>query len=108
MDTNSSGIHAHVRNTARNLCQRGLSLKAIGLLLLLLELQQQDPDLTLTVKTVCSLTKDGRDAVRAGVLELEAHGLLIRCQGRDDSGQLSGGTWILDPQNQLNTTGALL
>lgn len=105
MDTDRPEHHAHVRNTARNLCQRGLSLKAIGLLLLLLELQQQDPDTALSVNAICSLTKDGRDAIQAGLAELERHGLLIRSQGRAGNGRLGANHWILDPQNQLNPTG---
>jgi hypothetical protein len=107
MDTITLGRHAHVRNTARNLCQRGLSLKAIGLLLLLLELQQQDPDVPLSVNAICSLTKHGRDGIQAGLAELECHGLLIRSQSRTGNGRLGANHWILDPQNQLTTTGGL-
>ena len=70
----------HLRNTA-------LSLKAKGLLSLMLSL----PDnWDYTTKGLASICKDGIDSICSAVKELEQHGYIVRERVRNDKGQLIG------------------
>ena len=70
----------------------GLSLKAMGLLTLLLSL----PDgWEFSVNGVMSLVPDGRDSIRSGISELESAGFLKRSRVRDEKGALRGGDWVV-------------
>ena len=69
----------HLRNTA-------LSLKAKGLLSLMLSL----PDnWDYTTKGLASICKDGIDSICSTVKELEQHGYIVRERVRNDKGQLT-------------------
>lgn len=69
----------HLRN-------RNLTLKAKGLLSLMLSLPE---DWDYTLKGLAALTdKDGIDSIRVGVLELERQGYITRHRLRDEKGQL--------------------
>ena len=69
----------HLRNTA-------LSLKAKGLLSLMLSL----PDnWDYTTKGLASICKDGIDSICSAVKELEQHGYIVRERVRNDKGQLT-------------------
>lgn len=68
----------HLRNT-------DLSLKAKGLLSLMLSLPE---DWDYTTKGLARICKDGIDSISAGIRELEAHGYLIRERIRNENGQL--------------------
>ena len=70
----------HLRNTS-------LSLKAKGLLSLMLSLPE---NWDYTTKGLAHICKDGVDSIRAGVCELEAHGYVIRERVRNANGQLDG------------------
>lgn len=68
-----------------HLQDRKLSLKAKGLLTLILSLP---PDWDMTLKGLVSLSGDGVDSVRSGIQELEKAGYLRRSRSRNNLGQL--------------------
>ena len=68
----------HLRNTA-------LSLKAKGLLSLMLSLPEE---WDYTTKGLARICKDGVDSICAGVRELEDHGYVVRERVRNANGQL--------------------
>ena len=70
----------HLRNTK-------LSLKAKGLLSLMLSLPEE---WDYTTKGLARICKDGVDSICAGVRELEEHGYVIRQRVRNPNGQLGG------------------
>lgn len=69
----------HLRNTA-------LSLKAKGLLSLMLSLPE---DWDYTTKGLAHICKDGVDSICSAIKELEEHGYIIRERIRNDKGQLT-------------------
>ena len=65
---------------------RELSLKAMGLLSLMLNL----PDnWDYTLKGLSTICGDGISSVRAGLVELETHGYVVRVRLRDEHGRLA-------------------
>ena len=68
----------HLRNTE-------LSLKAKGLLSLMLSLPEEWDYTTKGLSRIC---KDGVDSICAGVRELEEHGYVVRERIRNSNGQL--------------------
>lgn len=68
-----------------HLQDRNISLKAKGLLTLMLSLP---PDWDMTLKGLVSLSGDGVDSVRSGIQELEKNGYLRRSRSRNTLGQL--------------------
>ena len=68
----------HLRNA-------NLSLKAKGLLSLMLSLPEK---WDYTTKGLAAICKDGVDSICAGVQELERHGYVIRSRVRNANGQL--------------------
>ena len=68
----------HLRNT-------NLSLKAKGLLSLMLSLPEE---WDYTTKGLARICKDGVDSICAGVRELEDHGYVVRERVRNANGQL--------------------
>ena len=68
----------HLRNT-------DLSLKAKGLLSLMLSLPEE---WDYTTKGLARICKDGVDSICAGVRELEDHGYVVRERVRNANGQL--------------------
>ena len=69
-----------------HLRDRSLSLKAKGLLSLMLSLPEE---WDYTTKGLAQICKDGVDSICAGVRELEEHGYVIRQRVRNPNGQLS-------------------
>lgn len=69
----------HLRN-------RNLSLKAKGLLSLMLSLPE---DWDYTLAGLAHICKDGLSSIRAGISELESHGYLCRKRLRNEKGQLT-------------------
>lgn len=67
--------------------ERGLSLKAKGLLSLMLSLPD---DWNYTVSGLVKLSKDGKDGVMSALVELEKFGYLTRQRIQNDKGQFSG------------------
>ena len=68
-----------------HLRDRSLSLKAKGLLSLMLSLPE---DWDYTMKGLARICKDGIDSMSGGIRELEAHGYLVRARVRNENGQL--------------------
>ena len=68
-----------------HLRDRSLSLKAKGLLSLMLSLPE---DWDYTMKGLARICKDGIDSISGGIRELESHGYLVRARVRNESGQL--------------------
>ena len=68
-----------------HLRDRPLSLKAKGLLSLMLSLPE---DWDYTMKGLARICKDGIDSISGGIRELEAHGYLVRARVRNENGQL--------------------
>ncbi len=69
-----------------HLKDRSLSLKAKGLLSVILSLP---PEWDYTVTGLAHIVADGADSVRTAVRELESFGYITRRQGRDDLGRMS-------------------
>ena len=80
----------HLRNKA-------LSLKAKGLLSLMLSLPE---DWDYTTRGLASICKEGVDGIRATVRELENAGYIIRRRVRDQSGQVRGMEYTVFEQPQ--------
>ena len=73
-----------------HLRDKSLSLKAKGLLSLMLSLPEE---WDYTTKGLARICKDGVDSICAGVRELEEHGYVIRQRVRNANGQLQ--SWII-------------
>lgn len=67
--------------------ERGMSLKAKGLLSLMLSLPD---DWNYNIKGLCALSKDGKDSVMSALAELEQFGYLSRTREIDSKGRFSG------------------
>ncbi len=67
--------------------EKGLSLKAKGLLSLMLSLP---PEWNYTVSGLVKLSKDGKDSIMSALSELEKFGYLTRERVKDDKGQFAG------------------
>lgn len=67
--------------------EKGMSLKAKGLLSLMLSLPE---DWDYSAAGLVTLSKDGKDSVNAALKELEKFGYLRRTQAFDDGGKFSG------------------
>lgn len=80
----------HLRNTA-------LSLKAKGLLSLMLSLPE---DWDYTTKGLARICKDGVDSICSTVKELEEHGYVMRRRIRNDKGQMVTVEYIILEQPQ--------
>lgn len=78
----------HLRNTA-------LSLKAKGLLSLMLSLPE---DWDYTTKGLARICKDGIDSICSTVKELEEHGYIIRHRIRNEKGQMTTVEYIIMEQ----------
>ena len=75
-----------------------LSLRAIGLMSKMLSLPE---DWDYTVRGLAAIVKEGRDAVRKALMELEAAGYLVREQGRSAGGNFAANDYTLyeEPQS---------
>ena len=82
-----------------HLRDRSLSLKAKGLLSLMLSLPE---DWDYTMKGLARICKGGIDSISGGIRELEAHGYLVRARVRNENGQLGSIVEIIN--NRLNYT----
>lgn len=80
----------HLRNT-------DLSLKAKGLLSLMLSLPE---NWDYTTKGLACICKDGIDSINSGVKELEVNGYVIRRRLRNDKGQLTTTEYTIFEQPQ--------
>ena len=87
----------HLRNTS-------LSLKAKGLLSLMLSLPEE---WDYTLKGLAHINKEGVDAVRTAVIELENEGYIVRKQTRNGNGQMGASEYIIyeSPQGEHTKKG---
>ena len=91
--------HSYTVMSNHHLRNKELSLKAKGLLSLMLSLPE-DWDYTLTGLAV--INRDNKDAIRTAVQELEAAGYVLRMQTTDSRGKLGANEYIIYefPQNK--------
>ena len=75
----------HLRN-------KNLSLKAKGLLSQMLSLND---DWDFSLKGLAYINKEGIDAIREAVRELEREGYIVRGRARNSKGQLSGNEYVI-------------
>ena len=83
------GVHKYEGYTMmqnHHLRNKGLSLKAVGLLSKILSLP---PDWDYSLRGLATLNTDGIDGVRSAMKELEDHGYVVRTQRRDENGRMS-------------------
>ena len=83
------GVHKYEGFTMmqnHHLRNKGLSLKAVGLLSKILSLP---PDWDYSLRGLATLNTDGIDGVRSAMKELEEHGYVVRTQRRDENGRMS-------------------
>ena len=80
-----------------HLKNRALSLKAKGLLSVMLSLPE---DWDYTLKGLAFISKESIDAIREGIRELEAAGYIIRSRSRNEKGQLAGAEYVIYEQPQ--------
>lgn len=86
--------------TISNCCLRdtNLSLKAKGLLAQMLSLPE---DWDYTMLGLAKLNKEGKDAIRAALSELEKAGYVIRARARDEHGRLRGADYFVYETPQI-------
>ena len=84
--------------------EKGLSLKAKGLLSLMLSLPE---DWNYSVSGLVKLSKDGKDSVMSALAELEKYGYLHREKLTNDKGQFSGIEYNIyeEPQEEFPVAG---
>ncbi len=82
-----------------------LSLKAKGLLSMMLSLPE---DWVYSVEGLVSLCKEGRDAVRSALAELEDAGYMVRGRARDEHGKLREAEYVIYEAPQTSSKAALI
>ena len=75
-----------------HLKKRSLSLKAKGLLSVMLSLPDE---WDYTLRGLAAISKEGVDAIREAIRELEDAGYIVRSRGRNEKGQLSGTEYVI-------------
>ena len=86
----------------RHFQNRALSLKAMGLLSLMLSLP---PTWDYSLKGFAAICQDGLSSVRSGMNELEKHGYVVRRRLRDEYGRLADTEYnIYEVPTSKNTT----
>ena len=84
--------------------EKGMSLKAKGLLSLMLSLPD---DWNYSISGLVTLSKDGKDSVMSALAELEEFGYLIRHRKTNNKGQFSGVEYNIfeEPQKEIPVAG---
>lgn len=82
----------NVKAVVNTALKKGISLKALGLMTLMLTLTYNDE---LVVINLMNISGSGRDAVRTGLQELEDAGMLIRTQLHKENGGFCGYKYTL-------------
>ena len=75
-----------------HLKNRSLSLKAKGLLSVMLSLPDE---WDYTLRGLAAISKEGVDAIREAIRELEDAGYIVRSRGRNEKGQLSVTEYVI-------------
>lgn len=85
----------HVLMPVNHFRDKDLSLKAIGLLSIVLSLPE---DWDYSVKDLVTLSSDGYDSVSTALRELEAAGYLTRKRVRNSQGKYGKMTYMVNPK----------
>ena len=75
-----------------HLREKGMSLKAKGLLSLMLSLPDE---WDYAIEGLTVLTADGKDSIKAAIKELEKFGYLVRKQKKDENGRFAGYDYLV-------------
>ena len=86
-----------------HLKNRSLSLKAKGLLSVMLSLPDE---WDYTLRGLAAISKEGVDAIREAIRELEDAGYIVRSRGRNEKGQLSGTEYVIYEHPQQSADAA--
>ena len=86
-----------------HLKNRLLSLKAKGLLSVMLSLPDE---WDYTLRGLAAISKEGVDAIREAIRELEDAGYIVRSRGRNEKGQLSGTEYVIYEHPQQSADAA--
>ena len=81
-----------------HLKNRNLTLKAKGLLSVMLSLPD---DWDFTLKGLARINREGINAIREGIRELEQAGYVMRHRVRDERGKLRGNEYVIYERPQL-------
>lgn len=94
----------YITMSNRHFKNKNLSLKAKGLLSLMLSLPEE---WDYTLKGLAHINKEGVDAVRTAVIELENEGYIVRKQIRNENGQMGASEYIIyeSPQGEHTKKG---
>lgn len=82
-----------------HLSDKEISLKAKGLLSQMLSLPE---NWDYTLKGLAKINKEGIEAIRTAVIELEKAGYILRSQGRDAKGRMLSSEYVIYEQPQLS------
>ena len=88
-----------------HLKNRSLSLKAKGLLSVMLSLPDE---WDYTLRGLAAISREGVDAIREAIRELEDAGYIVRSRGRNEKGQLSGTEYVIYEQPQQSADAPVL
>ena len=86
-----------------HLKNRLLSLKAKGLLSVMLSLPDE---WDYTLRGLAAISKEGVDAIREAIRDLEDAGYIVRSRGRNEKGQLSGTEYMIYEHPQQSADAA--
>lgn len=82
----------NVKTAVSTALNKRVSLKALGLMVLMLTLTYNNE---ITVSHLMTISGSGRDAVRTGLKELEDAGMFIKTQLHKEDGSFDGYKYIL-------------
>ena len=88
-----------------HLKNRSLSLKAKGLLSVMLSLPDE---WDYTLRGLAAISREGVDAIREAIRELEDAGYIVRSRGRNEKGQLSGTEYVIYEHSQQSADAPVL
>ena len=88
-----------------HLKNRSLSLKAKGLLSVMLSLPDE---WDYTLRGLAAISREGVDAIREAIRELEDTGYIVRSRGRNEKGQLSGTEYVIYEHPQQSADAPVL
>ena len=88
-----------------HLKNRSLSLKAKGLLSVMLSLPDE---WDYTLRGLAAISREGVDAIREAIRELEEAGYIVRSRGRNEKGQLSGTEYVIYEHPQQSADAPVL
>ena len=90
--------HDYTVMSNKHFREKNMSLKAKGLLSLMLSLPDE---WEYTIEGLATLNSDGKDSIRTALNELERFGYMKRCRARNDKGVLEGTVYTIfeEPQD---------